>query len=141
MTMSSETKTPTEGRPVEHTAEIDMAICERLAEGESLRTICADPSMPEKATVLDWLAHHDDFRESYELITAEFFKDECFEIAYDSRGDWVEKVRNGRVVMVRNPGQLARCRLRLDVRCWVMDQRALQNAAKVSRGRRRRQRK
>lgn len=30
-------------------------ICERIANGESLRAICADSDMPDKATVLRWL--------------------------------------------------------------------------------------
>ena len=48
--------------------------------------------------------------------------DEAIEIADDTAGDWVEMVRpGGRVVTVRDPQHLARCRLRLDVRHWVAD--------------------
>ena len=50
--------------------------------------------------------------------------DECVEIADDWRGDKVEKVRrDGTVVTVPDRKNLARCRLRLDVRHWVADQR------------------
>jgi hypothetical protein len=125
MTMASDTKTAANGCPIEYTAEIGMTICDRIVEGESLRTICADPGMPDKATVLDWLARHKEFRDAY-TFAREFqedgFIEEIIAIARDSSGDRVEKVRaNGRVVMIANPKQLARCRLRIEVRCWVAD--------------------
>jgi hypothetical protein len=125
ITMASDTKTAANGRPVEYTAEIGMTICDRIVEGESLRTIDADPGMPDKATVLDWLARHKEFRDAY-TSAREFqedgFLEEIIAIARDCSGDRVEKVRaNGRVVMVADPKHLARCRLRIDVRCWVAD--------------------
>jgi hypothetical protein len=42
-----------------------LAICQRLTEGENLRTICASADMPNKATVMRWLHAHADFREQY----------------------------------------------------------------------------
>jgi hypothetical protein len=36
-----------------------MTICERLIEGESLRAICTDPVMPDKATVLSWISQNE----------------------------------------------------------------------------------
>jgi hypothetical protein len=123
--MEPDRKTSTGGRPVEYTDEIGMAICVRLVEGESLRAICAGPGMPDKATVLGWLPRHQEFRKRYELaqtMVLECLMDEALEIADDTAGDWVEMVRRGgRVVTVRDPEHLARCRLRLDVRNWVVD--------------------
>jgi hypothetical protein len=49
------------GRPSAYCAEIAMTICDRLADGESLRAICADPGMPHKATIFRWLGRHEDF--------------------------------------------------------------------------------
>lgn len=37
------------------------AVCERIAAGESLVAICADPAMPIQATVNRWLANNPDF--------------------------------------------------------------------------------
>jgi len=37
--------------------EVFDAICERLADGESLRAICADADMPNKGSVFRWLAN------------------------------------------------------------------------------------
>lgn len=44
------------GRPSEFTQEVADAICERLAGGESLRSICADEDMPSRSGVLKWLS-------------------------------------------------------------------------------------
>ncbi len=44
------------GRPSRYTPELAANFCRRLAEGETLRAICRDPAMPDKATVLRWLA-------------------------------------------------------------------------------------
>ena len=44
------------GRPSSFTPAIGARICERLVEGESLRTICADDDMPSRAGVMKWLA-------------------------------------------------------------------------------------
>ena len=52
-------------------AEIAMTICLRLLNRESLRSICADPRMPAKATVCRWLARNQEFRRWYALWTAE----------------------------------------------------------------------
>lgn len=53
------------GRPSGFTQEIADAICERLCEGESLRTICDAPDMPNKATVFRWLAANEAFSDQY----------------------------------------------------------------------------
>lgn len=37
------------------------AICQRLAAGESLRAICADPAMPTAKTVWNWTQAHPEF--------------------------------------------------------------------------------
>lgn len=53
------------GRPSDYSPNIADLICERLMDGESLRSICADENMPSKATVCRWLAAHDEFRDQY----------------------------------------------------------------------------
>jgi hypothetical protein len=117
-------------RPTEYTREIALAICERVVGGEGQRPICADPGMPDQATVRRWLACYLEFREHYasarEFQINDLFE-EILEIARDDRGDRVEKVRaDGRVVMVGDRKQLARCRLRIEVREWVADRLAPQ---------------
>jgi hypothetical protein len=52
---------PKRGRPSDYSAEIAMAICVKISDGESLRGICADSEMPDRATVFRWLACHKEF--------------------------------------------------------------------------------
>jgi hypothetical protein len=42
------------GRPSTFTTEVGLMICERIASGESLRTVCADEAMASRATVRRW---------------------------------------------------------------------------------------
>ncbi len=55
------------GPPSLYTEVLVAQICWRLAEGETLRSICRDPAMPHKATILRWLADKKkaDFRDHY----------------------------------------------------------------------------
>ncbi len=46
------------GRPSLYTEALAADICRRLAEGETLRAICRDKAMPDKATVGETLARH-----------------------------------------------------------------------------------
>lgn len=52
-------------RPSSYTQETAIAICERLVEGESLRSVCRDRAMPDKATVIRWLGKYEEFRDQY----------------------------------------------------------------------------
>jgi hypothetical protein len=55
------------GRKSTYSTEIADRICERLANGESLRKMCADPEMPDRITVLRWIesGDHADFASKY----------------------------------------------------------------------------
>jgi hypothetical protein len=116
-------------RPSDYTSEIGMIICERLVEDGSLRAICSDAGMPDKATVLCWLDNHKEFRDWYALARKAQVEDlmyEILEIADDRSGDWVEKVgRDGSVVMAVDHQNIARSKLRIDVRHWVADRLAV----------------
>jgi len=46
---------------VPRTDELADAICERLMDGESLRQICAGPEMPDRSTILRWMADDEAF--------------------------------------------------------------------------------
>jgi hypothetical protein len=96
------------GRPSDFTQDIADTICERLAEGESLRSICASDGMPRMSTVFRWLANdsHSQFREQYARSReeqAEVLADEIVQIA-DGDGEGADPQRD---------------RLRVDARKWV----------------------
>jgi hypothetical protein len=124
--MTSHSQIAGKGRPTEYTDEIGETIFDRMVDGESLRTICADAGMPDEATVLGWISSHGKFRDQYEIardFAVEALLDETIEIIDDPSGYLVERVQaNGRVVVVWDHKQLPRCRLRTDVRMWVVDQ-------------------
>lgn len=52
-------------RPSEFTKEIGDLICARLAEGESLRSVCLSEDMPNKSTVFRWFREQHAFRDQY----------------------------------------------------------------------------
>lgn len=109
------------GRPTDYTGALAGQICLRLANGESLRKLCQDDKMPDKATVLRWLADKEkaEFRDQYaharELQADKLF-DEAIEIADDASGDWVE-ADDGKKVLDHEHVQ--RSRLRVDTRKWA----------------------
>lgn len=49
------------GRPSAFTDEIAEAICARIIDGESLRSICSGEDMPHRLTVLRWMSADEAF--------------------------------------------------------------------------------
>jgi hypothetical protein len=117
---------PAPKRPTEYAKEIGETICGRLVEDENLRSICAEPGMPDVATVSSWISNNGEFRDMYALareFQAHCIADEVIELADELSTEWVEKVRaNGRVVRGPDRKNLPRYRLRTEVRHWVADQ-------------------
>lgn len=114
------------GRPEAYTKEAADEICNRLAGGESLRQICADPKLPGISTVMRWLFDESkkEFWEHYARareIQAERWADEILEIADDGTNDWVEReLQNGSSVKVVDHEHVSRSKLRVDSRKWLM---------------------
>lgn len=102
------------------------AICERIADGESLRTICEDEAMPSKSTVFEWLAddRYEAFRTKYARAReaqADALFDEMLDIADDGRNDWMEKKNaDGDVTGWQENGEaLRRSDMRIKTRQWM----------------------
>ena len=92
-------------RPSKYTDKLALHICKRIADGDSLRTICKDPQLPTKSTVLKWVLTHDEFADHYaraRQIQAELLADEITDIADSEKGD------------------VQRDRLRVDTRKWYL---------------------
>jgi hypothetical protein len=53
------------GRPTTYTPELGALICDLMAEGQTLRTICADEAMPKVSTIGQWRAAHPEFASLY----------------------------------------------------------------------------
>lgn len=112
------------GRPSDFTTELADAICERIADGESLRTICDSEDMPAKSTVFRWLAASEPFRDQYahaREAQADSLVDDMLDIADDARNDWMVK-RNAdgeQVGWQENGDAIRRSQIRLDTRKWI----------------------
>lgn len=55
----------TAGRPSLYSEAVAETLLDRLAAGESLVTICADPKLPSVRTVLRWVGENQDFGTEY----------------------------------------------------------------------------
>lgn len=107
------------GRPSTYNQDVATAICARMSEGESLRSICRDPLMPALSTVFLWVSKHSEFSEQYRLAMASradaMFED-MIEIADDSAEDYVNTDQGEKF----NSEHVQRSRLRLDTRKWML---------------------
>lgn len=132
------------GRPCAYTPEIGEAICRRLAEGQSLTSVCDDPELPSRASVIRWLLAQEtkvepdaqggdrevvvpkypEFRNNYELarkIGYMLMADELVDIVDDARNDWIEReIRKGIFIPMVNQEAISRSRLRADKRQWIL---------------------
>ncbi len=114
-------KSKKRGRPSLYTDKLAAKICRRLAEGESLRAICADKAMPGISTVMGWLfdGNHNGFSEQYARAReaqAEIRADEIVDIADDDTNDFTAD-KDGK--LVANSEHIQRSRLRVDARKWI----------------------
>lgn len=106
------------GRPSDYSQDLIDRICDWLAEGTSLRRICAREDMPSMRTVLRWLAQHELFRAQYALAReaqADTLADEIVDIADDALNDYVQTDDGPQI----NPEAVQRAKLRVDARKWV----------------------
>lgn len=112
------------GRPSEYSKQIAEAICTLLMEGETLRQIAAREGYPHKATIIRWLARHQEFRTMYAEardVQADVMADDIMEISDNALNDWMERERqSGEVDIVLNDEAIQRSRLRIDTRKWLM---------------------
>jgi len=122
--MTTEKENKPSLRPVDYTREIGSAICDRLFNGETLSEICRDAAMPDKPTVIRWLAQHPKFLDEYVFTCQLLVEDlaaEAVSIADNAHSECRKRVRGAKVVTVFGREELARRRLRLAIRHWVAD--------------------
>lgn len=113
------------GRPSTYNEDIAALICGRMADGESLRSICRDESMPALSTVFLWVSKHSEFSEQYKLAMAsraDAMFEEMFDIADDGQNDWMEKLdkEGNSYGWTLNGEHVQRSRLRIDTRKWAL---------------------
>lgn len=114
----------TAGRPTDYSEETVSIICERIAGGESLRTICDDDALPAMSTIFKWLSKYTEFSEQYARareVQADALFEDILPIADDGRNDWMEKhdAEGGNTGWRENGEALRRSQLRIDARKWM----------------------
>lgn len=111
------------GRPSTYSPDLAAAICAELADGRSLRSVCRDDGMPDRATVFRWLAAHQEFRDQYARAkdeAADALADDILEIADDGRNDWMERAGgDAGAGWTLNGEHIQRSRVRIDARKWI----------------------
>lgn len=115
------------GRPSKYTPEIANEICDRLAMGESLNSICRDDHMPHRLTVIRWLRddNFEGFRNQYAIARedqADYHVDEMNDIADNGTNDWMEVNGKDCVGWRENGEAIRRSQLRIDTRKWIASQ-------------------
>lgn len=91
-------------RPLEFNEAVADAICERLANGESLRSICSDDEMPAKSTVFKWLGLIPAFADQYARAR---------ETQADSLADDIVDIADNKTLEPNDK------RVRIDARKWL----------------------
>lgn len=115
------------GRPSSFTQETADTICLRMSEGESLREICRDESMPSTASVMRWAHANEAFREQYARAREdllEHWAEEINEIADNGSNDWMKRSEKKGGGYEVNGEHIARSRLRVDTRKWLLSKLA-----------------
>jgi hypothetical protein len=103
---------------------VRLEICERIAKGESMVSICASEGMPVQSVVYNWLSVDSEFAERYARAReqqAEHYLDEIIAISDDVTLDKiVDSEGNERT----NNEAIQRSRLKVDTRKWAMSKLA-----------------
>ena len=115
------------GRPHALDQALMDEICERVADGETVRQIGKLDHMPVASTIYLTLARDKEFSDQYAIARqAQLarWEDEILEIADDASNDWIERSgRDGDAGWVLNGEAIGRSRLRVDSRKWIMSKR------------------
>jgi len=109
---------------VHYSEEIADEICLRLANGETLPSICRDAHMPAADAVRSWALDKPEFGERYQKarrMQHECYADEIVDIADDATNDWMtRRTKSGETVVLVNREHISRSTLRVDSRKWLL---------------------
>lgn len=113
------------GRPSKYTNKLADKICQMIAQGQSVRSICAKKDMISMQTFFRWLRENDKFREQYARACEErsyMHAEEILEIADDATNDYMERHDESDELTgyKLNGENIQRSRLRIDTRKWLM---------------------
>lgn len=107
------------GRPSDFTQELADLICEEIALGASMRTVCKAEDRPAISTVFRWIRENETFQKQYARACeerTEAMAEYMLDISDDGRNDWMSS-RGGYIV---NREATERSKLRIETRKWLM---------------------
>ncbi len=112
------------GRPTIFSDELATEICTQLAEGNSLRSICEKPEMPNIGTVLRWVldGKHEEFSKQYEMardIQADVWADEIIHISNTPQKGVKTKTTSDGKVETQEGDMTEHRKLQIDARKWI----------------------
>lgn len=115
------------GRPSTYTEGLADIICERLACGESMRSISRDDAMPAISTMFKWIREIPEFSQQYAKAkqeSADVFAEDIVDIADNVEGNAVfidgePLVVDGKEVRSIDGPSVAHARLKVDARKWA----------------------
>lgn len=102
------TNKPKMGRPTIYSDELALEICERIANGRSLRSVCLDKDMLAMSTVMDWLNNNSDFSEQYRRACE------------DRETTHFEEMLTIADEVLPETAEVAKAKLQIDTRKWVL---------------------
>lgn len=111
------------GRPADYTVDLADLICERLANGESMRSVCRDDTTPAMTTIFRWLRENEEFKQQYDIAVeerTEAMAEDILDIADNGTNDWMTYNAGDDEGYKLNGEALQRSRLRVDTRKWHM---------------------
>ena len=107
--------------PIRFSQDLFDVICDKIASGRSLRSICDDEGMPTVSGVMKWLSDKPEIVEQYTRareIQAETIFDELLDIVDDASNDWMLSNKPDSASWSVNGEHISRSRLRWDARRW-----------------------
>lgn len=111
------------GRPSKYTQNLADRICEQLAQGISLRTVCLADDVPSAQTIFTWMRTYPDFLEQYTRAkqeSADAMAEDILDIADDGTNDWMDKRFGNRTKRVTDKEAIQRSHIRIETRKWLM---------------------
>ena len=128
------------GRPALYNKKLRDEICSRLADGESLRSICRDSHIPHRDTINRWIIENrgevvkdgvvveQGFYDHYSRakdVCLDNMADEILEISDDGTNDYVKKLsEKGNEFVIVDHEHVNRSRLRVESRKWYLSKLA-----------------
>ena len=105
---------------IEYDPVLGTEMLERLADGDSLASICRDEGMPDERSVRRWARNHGEFGDQYAIarrLGNEKRADELLEIADDASADGIETENGHRIL---DNVRVNHARLMIDTRKWLL---------------------